>query len=85
MEAICQKYELKPAHANWLESFPFTIVTELPAEEKLPPQVPGLVGAFEAKQIFGDGSFGGPYKIDDSILQEIFNACVADVVHILNT
>jgi creatinine amidohydrolase len=85
VEAICQKYELKPAHANWLEAFPFTIVTELPEDEKLPPHVPGLLGAIEAKQILGDGSFGGPYQVDDAIMQEIFEACVADVVHILNT
>lgn len=85
VEVICKKYELKPAHANWLETFPFTIVTELPEGEKIPPQVPGLMGAFEAKQIYGDGSFGGPYHVDNSIMQEIFETCVADVVHILNT
>jgi creatinine amidohydrolase len=84
VEAICQKYELKPAHANWLEAFPFTLVTELPEGVKLPSKIPGLMGASEAKQILGDGSFGGPYQVDDSIMQEIFDACVADVVHVLS-
>jgi creatinine amidohydrolase len=83
--AICKNNELKPAHANWLESFPFTIVTDLPDGEKIPPHVPGLLGDVEAKQILGDGSFGGPYQVDDSIMQEIFEACVADVLHILDT
>jgi creatinine amidohydrolase len=84
VESICQKHELKPAHANWLETFPFTVVSELPEGEKTPPHVPGLLGAIEAKQILGDGSFGGPYRVDNAIMQEIFEACVADVVHILD-
>jgi len=84
IEAICQKYELKPAHANWLESFKFNLVTELPEGDKIPPHVPGLMGANESRHVYGDGSFGGPYKVDNAIMQEIFDACVADVVHLLN-
>lgn len=84
VDVICQKYELKPAHANWLESFPFNQVTDLPDGEKLPPHVSGLMGAKESRQVYGDGSFGGPYQVDNTIMQEIFAACVADVVHILD-
>ncbi len=32
---IWQKYELKPAHANWLEAFAFNQVTELPVGSKV--------------------------------------------------
>jgi creatinine amidohydrolase len=83
LEAICQKYELKPAHASWLEAFPFTRVGDLPEGRKQPPSVPGLMGAQEAREIYGDGSFGGPYQVDPAIMQEIFDACLADIVHML--
>jgi len=83
VEAICQKYELKPAHANWLEAFPFTRIAELPEGEKQPPSVPGLMGAQEARKIYGDGSFGGFYQVDPNIMQEIFEACLADIIQLL--
>lgn len=83
VEAIYLKHELKPAHANWLEAFPFTRVAELPKREKSPPEIPGLLGAQAARQIYGDGSFGGKYQVTDEIMQEIFDATVADVLHLL--
>lgn len=83
VEAICKKYELKPAHASWLEAFPFTQVAELPQGNKQPPSVPGLMGAQEAREVYGDGSFGGPYQVDSAIMQEIFDACLADILHML--
>ena len=83
VEAICQKYELKPAHANWLEAFSFNRVAKLPEESKTPPKIPGLMGAQEARQVYGDGSFGGPYQVDEIIMQEIFEACLDDVIHML--
>jgi creatinine amidohydrolase len=83
VEAICQKHELKPAHANWLEAFPFTKVADLPDGEKAPPQISGLLGAEEARQVYGDGSFGGLYKVDDATMDEIFAACLEDVLQLL--
>jgi creatinine amidohydrolase len=80
---ICQKYELKPAHANWLEAFPFTRVADFPEGEKHPPSVPGLMGAREAREVYGDGSFGGPYQVDPNIMQEIFEACLTDITRLL--
>ena len=83
LEPIFQKYKLKPSHANWLEAFPFTIVGDLPSKEKQPPYVPGLVSATAARKIFGDGSFGGPYQVSQSIMQEIFDTCMSDIVNLL--
>jgi creatinine amidohydrolase len=83
VEVICQKYGLKPFHASWLEAFPFTRVGDLPQGKKQPPSVPGLIGAQEARGVYGDGVFGGEYQVDDAIMNEIFAACVADVVHLL--
>ena len=84
LETICQKYNLKPSHANWLEAFTFTQVGDLPQENKQPPVVPGLLGADRAREIYGDGSFGGPYQVSPGIMQEVFNTCLADVVHLLD-
>ncbi len=83
VEAILVKHELKSYHAGWIEAYPFTRVAELPEGSKTPPHVPGLLGAEEARQVYGDGVFGGPYQVDDEIMQEIFNACVLDIVNLL--
>jgi creatinine amidohydrolase len=83
VEAIAQKYELKPHHAGWLEAFQFNRVADLPDGEKTPPHVPGLMGASEAREVYGDGVFGGRYRVDDAIMDELFEACVADVSQML--
>lgn len=83
INAILQQQALKPGHANWLEAFPFTRVSELPAEEKIPPHVPGLMGAEQARQVYGDGSFGGPYQASDELMQVIFAAALADILQLL--
>ncbi|MBU0511022.1 MAG: creatininase family protein [Chloroflexi bacterium] len=83
VEAVAQKHDLKSYHAGWIEAFPFTRVADLPEGEKDPPHVPGLLGAEEARQAYGDGVFGGPYQADDAIMGEIFAAALGDVVHLL--
>ncbi len=83
VEQIAQTHGLKPAHANWLEAFPFTIVGDLPETPKAPPTVPGLMGAQEARQVYGDGSFGGPYLASDAMMSELFQAALGDVLHLL--
>lgn len=82
--SIAQKHGLKPAHANWLEAFSFTRVSELPAGEKLPPKVPGLLDAEQAREVYGDGVFGGPYQVEQSILDKIFAAALEDILHLLH-
>lgn len=83
VEAIAQKYELKPSHANWLEAFPFTIVSDPPAEPKIPPRVPDIMDAATARQLYGDGSFGGPYQARPEIMDEMFAACLEDILLLL--
>ncbi|RMF44471.1 MAG: creatininase family protein [Anaerolineae bacterium] len=84
VEQVAVKHGLKPAHANWLEAFPFTITGELPAEPKNPPYVPGMMGAEEARRVYGDGSFGGPYRAPDAVMEELFQAALLDVLHLLD-
>jgi len=81
--AVAEKYQIKPSHANWLEAFPFTVVSELPDEEKIPPRVPGIMNADEARHVYGDGSFGGRYQVEESIMQEIFEAALLDILQLL--
>ena len=84
VELVAMSHELKPGHANWLEAFPFTIVGELPAGEKTPPNVPSdILEARTVREIYGDGSFGGPYRAPVEIMDEIFNAALQDVIHLL--
>ncbi|MEW6029879.1 MAG: creatininase family protein [Chloroflexota bacterium] len=84
VEAVAVKYDLKPAHANWLEAFPFTVLGELPGEDKTPPRVPSsILSAEETRRVYGDGSFGGKYRADDGIMHEVFQAALEDVLHSL--
>lgn len=83
IEDIARKYELKPYHANWLEAFNFTRVADLPKGEKIPPKTPYMLGAQEIRDIYEDGVFGGPYSVDGSIMNELFNAALQDVLYLL--
>lgn len=83
VQAVAEKHDLKPAHANWLEAFPFTIVSELPQGDKTPPHVEGILGSGQAKKTYGDGVFGGAYQADQSIMDAIFFAAVEDVLQLL--
>lgn len=83
VENVALKHGLKPAHANWLEAFPFTVVGDLPTEPKIPPSVPGLMDAKTAREVYGDGSFGGPYQAGEAIMHELFAACLEDVLQLL--
>ena len=83
VEAVALKHSLKPTHANWLEAFPFTIVSELPEEPKIPPNVPGIMDAQAARKLYGDGSFGGSYQASEDVMHELFAACLQDVLQLL--
>ncbi|HFC08630.1 MAG TPA: creatininase family protein [Chloroflexi bacterium] len=83
VKRVAEKHGLQPAHANWLEAFPFTIVGEMPEEYKAPPKVPGLLGAQEARKVYGDGSFGGPYRAPEAVMDELFREALEDVLNLL--
>jgi creatinine amidohydrolase len=81
VEQLAIQHQLKPTHASWLEAFPFTRVAEMPPEPKPPIATLGLVNAIQARQVYGDGNFGGPYQVDDAIMQQLFEVCLADVLY----
>jgi hypothetical protein len=35
------------------------------------------------REVYGDGSFGGPYNVDDGIMQEVLQAALEDVLLLL--
>ncbi len=84
VEEVALRHELKPNHANWLEAFPFTVVTDLPEGEKIPPHVPSdIMDAQAAREAYGDGSFGGWYRVPQETMQEVFDAALQDVLQLL--
>jgi creatinine amidohydrolase len=84
VEEIAIRHDLKPTHGNWLEAFPFTVVSGLPEGEKASPRVPSeVMDAVTTRQVYGDGSFGGRYRAADEIMQEMFASCLADILQLL--
>ena len=83
VEAIAMKHGLKSYHAGWIEAFPFTRVSDLPEGEKVPVFIHGVTNSKQFRQDIGDGVFGGPYHVDNSISQEIFQAALEDVIALL--
>lgn len=82
---IARKYDLVAEHGNWLEAFDFTTVAELPTDTKpLPAASDAIIGKAATRQTFGNGAFGGAYQADPAIMDEMFGACLADVLNLLN-
>ena len=83
IEALAMKHELKTAHANWMEAFPFTRVANLPADAKIPPKVIGVPNAEETRALYGDGMFGGAYQASGEIMDEVFAAVLTDILEFI--
>ncbi len=84
VEAVATQHNIKPRHANWLEAFPFTIVGDIPEGDKTPPEVPStIMEAATVREVYGDGSFGGPYRASDDIMHEIFAAALKELLQLL--
>ncbi|MEJ2758940.1 MAG: creatininase family protein [Anaerolineales bacterium] len=81
---ISEKAGLTRSHANWLEAFDFTTVTELPDGEKPFAGPAPSMQAERVRQHYGDGSFGGAYQAPGDVMEAIFEACAAEVVALLN-
>jgi creatinine amidohydrolase len=83
VETVSMKYGLRSFHAAWIEAFQFTRVGDLPLGEKIPPRTPGLVNAKVSRKLYQDGVFGGPYQVDDKIMEEVFAASLDDILQLL--
>lgn len=81
--AVAEKFDLIPYHAAWSEAFPFVRVAPLPDGFKEPVELGRITDAKTARQLYGDGVFGGQYKAQPEVMEQIFNAAVEDVVPLL--
>lgn len=81
--AVAQAHGLKPFHANWNESFPFTRVADVPSVSKEAPVTRPILNAEEIRTTYGDGVFGGDYQAPDEVMAEVLQAAVDDVIELL--
>lgn len=71
---------LHVGHANWGENFPFVRVGDVPEGDKDPVNLDLLEERVPMRDIIGDGSFGGPYQVDESLMELLFSTVVDEVV-----
>lgn len=83
VQQIAGQVGAEPDHANWLENFPFTRVAELPAGEKPRPALTLHEDGIGVRDALGDGSFGGPYQMPDVVMEQLFEAVVAEAAALL--
>ena len=84
VDEIARKHNLDPQHANWLEAFDFTTVSNLPEKAKPVPKIPrDILDKSATRKVYGDGSFGGRYQANQEVMQEMFDACLEDILDLL--
>jgi len=70
------------SHGNWFENFPWTRLAQAPAPEGRKPGVDTArmkaSPPLKVRAMLGDGSFGGPWQMPDSVTQAIWDAGVAE-------
>ncbi len=80
--AKAQSIDTTASHANWMENFPWTRLAHAPAPEGEKPMVDmALMKASPpeiAREILGDGSFGGPWQRPDDEMLAIWDTGVAE-------
>jgi creatinine amidohydrolase len=74
---------LKGYHANWSEAFSFVRSSAIPQGDKPPLETNRILNPTQAKEYYGDGVFGGPYQVDDTIMNEMFGVALKDVMRLL--
>jgi creatinine amidohydrolase len=76
-----------PSHANWFENFPWTRLANvaMPATEKpmVDPALLKLASPARARELLGDGCFGGAYQIDDAAMLALWATGVAETREML--
>ncbi len=76
VDEVEKKHGLSSTHADWSEAFPFTRVAPIPKAEKPKVEFPWMASAKSARELLGDGMFGGKYQVDAEIMEELFTAAV---------
>ncbi len=83
MRAFEERHGLRMEHANWGENFPFTRVSDVPAGQKPFINPADLDDEENLRTVLGDGSYGGPYQVDEALMQELFAALAEEATHVV--
>ncbi len=85
VKEIAEKTGFPDEHASWIESFPFTRTTKAVPKESKPviPHGYELLSASRVRKQIDDGNYGGPYQVDDKIMEEVFEACVNELSELI--
>ena len=83
VHAFEQAHGLRLDHANWGENFPFNRVADVPAEEKPLVNLGYLEAGQMVREVLGDGSYGGPYQVDDALMMEMFDSVVDEATALM--
>ena len=85
VNAVAAAEGLAQHHANWSENFPdLTRVAPVPEGTKPPVRLPPGTSAAAARELLGDGSFGGDYQVPDAVMARFFAAAVDAMVAALD-
>jgi creatinine amidohydrolase len=79
-----ERHSLRLEHANWGENFAFTRVADVPGGEKPlvnPEEIEEDVE--NLRELLGDGSYGGPYQVDDALMQELFADLIVEATAVV--
>jgi creatinine amidohydrolase len=78
VRAFEAEFNLRLDHANWGENFPFNRVAESPSTEKPLVNLGYLDGGRSVRDLLGDGNYGGPYQVNDALMNILFNRVVEE-------
>lgn len=76
-------HSLEINHANWGENFPFNRVADMPTTSKTAVNLAEIQAGASPREVLGDGSFGGPYQMDDDTMQALFMQVVDEIAGLL--
>jgi creatinine amidohydrolase len=74
---------MKGYHANWSEAFSFVRSSAIPQGEKSVVETNRILNPDQAREVYGDGVLGGPYQVDDTIMNEMFGVALKEVIRLL--
>jgi len=83
VRAFEQEFGLEMGHANWGENFHFNRITESPTDAKPPVNLDLLNESTSARDVIGDGSFGGEYQVADDLMHILFDRVVEEATGIV--
>lgn len=82
---VVQEIDKVGAHGSWLESFPWNRVAEAPAGHKEPADMAAIraSGPVRARELLGDGNFGGDYQKPDPDMLRVWAAGVEETREVI--